>query len=81
MPLSKAKKDKMAIAKRREKIKSMALSGGVYFMDYHHDSQARKYIETGDEKYLIGLPDYGRLREIIKQQNANIDVTKDDPAE
>lgn len=56
MSLSKKKLEQLELRKRRDKVNARSLDGKGYFMDANWESQARKYVETGDPKFLEGLP-------------------------
>lgn len=62
MPLSQKKRQKMEIARRHEEVNVRSLNGKGYFMDAYDDSNARKYLETGDPAILARLPDYREIR-------------------
>lgn len=62
MPLSKEKREKIALRTRRAKVNDRSLDGHGYFMDTHVESYAKRYIETGDEKWLAQVPDYSKFR-------------------
>lgn len=62
MPLSEKKQKKLELKARQELINNRSLDGKGYFMDTNAEIDARKYLETGDEKYLEYLPDYSYRR-------------------
>ena len=56
MPLSKAKRERLEMKKRREFVNSCFLNGKGYFMGAPWQAYADEYVGTGDKSLLAYFP-------------------------